>query len=215
MEFPMRSMMIRAFLACSLMSIPTFAVAQDPVVAPETATAFVQGRGDEIIAILNRRPTDAATRAQRVADLRSSISNFLDIEVLAQESLGDHWDARTDAERQEFTALMRDLIETSYSKKLGDEGVAPGSYTVTWDGERSRNGRTRVEATVTYDGEAHAVEVVMRDGADGRRIVFDLVTDDVSLRDSYYESFDNIITEHGWAELISRMQERLEELRAE
>ncbi len=211
----MRSMMIRAFLACSLMSIPTFAVAQDPVVAPETATAFVQGRGDEIIAILNRRPTDAATRAQRVADLRSSISNFLDIEVLAQESLGDHWDARTDAERQEFTALMRDLIETSYSKKLGDEGVAPGSYTVTWDGERSRNGRTRVEATVTYDGEAHAVEVVMRDGADGRRIVFDLVTDDVSLRDSYYESFDNIITEHGWAELISRMQERLEELRAE
>jgi phospholipid transport system substrate-binding protein len=194
---------------------PAFASAQEVPAAAQTATQFVQQKGDDIIAILNQRPTDEASRTQRIANLRRTISEFINIEVLAEEALGAHWDARTPAERSEFTALLRDLIETSYSKKLGDEGIAPGSYTVTWDGERSRNGRTRVDATVTYDGEPHAVEVIMRDGADGSRIVFDLVTDDVSLRDSYAESFDNIITDHGWAELISRMQERLEELRAE
>lgn len=193
---------------------PAFASAQETQPAALTATQFVQQQGDEIIAILNQRPTDEASRTQRIANLRRTISEFINVEVLAEEALGAHWDARTPAERVEFTALLRDLIETSYSKKLGDDGIAPGSYTVTWDGERSRNGRTRVEATVTYDGEPHAVEVIMRDGDDGSRVVFDLVTDDVSLRDSYAESFDNIITEHSWEELISRMQERLAELRA-
>lgn len=193
---------------------PAFASAQEMPVADSTATQFVQQQGDEIIAILNQRPTDDSSRTQRMANLRRSISAFIHIEALAEEALGAHWDARTPTERVEFTALLRDLIETSYSKQLGDEGIAPGSYAVTWDGERSRNGRTRVEATVTYDGEPHAVEVMMRDGNDGSRVVFDLVTDDVSLRDSYAESFDNIITEHSWEELISRMQERLAELRA-
>jgi phospholipid transport system substrate-binding protein len=193
---------------------PAFVSAQEMQPAALTATQFVQQQGDEIIAILNQRPTDEASRTQRIVNLRRTISEFINVEVLAEEALGAHWDARTPAERVEFTALLRDLIETSYSKKLGDEGIAPGSYTVTWDGERSRNGRTRVDATVTYDGEPHAVEVIMRDGEDGIRVVFDLVTDDVSLRDSYAESFDNIITEHSWEELISRMQERLAELRA-
>ncbi|MBU6162778.1 MAG: ABC transporter substrate-binding protein [Myxococcales bacterium] len=196
------------------LAAPAAAVAQEVPPAVLTATQFVEQKGDEIIAILNQRPTDEASRAQRIANLRRTISEFINIEVLAEEALGAHWEARTPAERAEFTSLLRDLIETSYSQKLGDEGIAPGSYTVTWDSERSRNGRTRVEATVTYDGEPHAVEVIMREATDGSRVVFDLVTDDVSLRDSYAESFDNIITEHGWGELISRMQERLAELRA-
>jgi len=212
----MRSVVL-ARLGLSLVlafTAPAFVSAQEMQPAALTATQFVQQQGDEIIAILNQRPTDEASRAQRNVNLRRTISEFINVEVLAEEALGAHWDARTPAERVEFTALLRDLIETSYSKKLGDEGIAPGSYTVTWDGERSRNGRTRVDATVTYDGEPHAVEVIMRDGEDGSRVVFDLVTDDVSLRDSYAESFDNIITEHSWEELISRMQERLAELRA-
>ncbi len=204
-----------AFVTTSL--VASAASAQQEPVAPEqaeTASAFVQARGDDIIAIINQRPTDDASRATRLAALRSSISGFLDIGVLAREALGSHWDPRTDEERTAFVALMTDLIETSYSKRLGDEGVEPGSYTVTWNGERSRNGRTRVEATVTYEGEAHAVEVMLRE-EEGRRVVYDLVTDDVSLKDSYAESFDSIITEHGWDELMSRMQTRLDELRGE
>jgi phospholipid transport system substrate-binding protein len=209
----------RALVIASVSSTVGFASvasAQEVPAAEEadTAIAFVQMRGDEIIAIINQRPTDDATREARLQALRSSISGFLDIGVLAREALGSHWDPRTEAERTAFVALMTDLIETSYSKRLGDEGIEPGSYTVTWDGERSRNGRTRVESTVTVDGETHAVEVMLRE-EEGRRIVYDLITDDVSLKDSYAESFDSIITEHGWDELMSRMQSRLEELRAE
>lgn len=211
-----RAVVIAAIASTTLVASVVSAQQEPAVEAPaeDTAIAFVQARGDDIIAIINQRPTDDASRAARLAALRSSISGFLDIGVLAREALGSHWDPRTEEERTAFVALMTDLIETSYSKRLGDEGVEPGSYTVTWDGERSRNGRTRVEATVTYEGEAHAVEVMLRE-EEGRRIVYDLVTDDVSLKDSYAESFDSIITEHGWDELMSRMQTRLDELRAE
>jgi phospholipid transport system substrate-binding protein len=206
------SLLLSTCVVAPVVTVSTVAAAQES--APATASEFVQARGNEIMAIINRRPANDADRATRIADLRSSISSFLDIGVLARESLGAHWDARTEAEQTAFVALMRDLIETSYSRRLGDEGVQPGSYSVTWDGERSRNGRTRVEATVTHDGTTYAVEVMIRDEG-GQRIVYDLITDDVSLKDSYAESFDSIITEHGWDELMNRMQTRLDELRAE
>jgi phospholipid transport system substrate-binding protein len=209
----LRALVLGTALA-GLVSIASPVLAQEDPVAPAevSATAFVQARAADIIAIINRRPSSDTERSARLADLRSSISAFVNIRVLAREALGPHWNPRTEAEREEFVALLTDLIETSYARRLGDEGVAPDSYTVTWDGERTRNQRTRVNATVTWQGRRHSVEVMVRD-EEGDRIVYDVVTDDVSLKDSYAESFDSIITQHGWPELLQRMRNRLEELR--
>jgi phospholipid transport system substrate-binding protein len=40
--------------------------------------------------------------------------------------------------------------------------------------------------------------------------VFDVVTDGVSLVRNYRNQFNRIITDHGWAELIHRMRDRLQ-----
>lgn len=179
-----------------------------------TATDFVRAKADELVGIINRTPSNDAERAQRTTDLRTSIREFLDFGVLAERTLGPHWETRTPEQRTEFVDALRDLVETSYSHRLGDQTVDQSGYTVTYTDERERNGRYRVEGTVSWGDEEHFVEMklMMRDG---QFLIYDVVTDDVSLEESYAESFDNIITEHGWDELLRRIRERRDEIASE
>lgn len=184
------------------------AAAQDG--ADGTATAFVQAKAELIIAILNQTPGTDEEREARRENLRTSIRGFLDFDVLAERTLGDHWASRTAEERTEFVDTLRELIESSYSSRLSDAGVSQDEYTVTWLDERSRSDRYRVELEVSYDGETHFLEVKLMQ-TDTGFLIYDLVTDDVSLEESYAESFDNIIGEHGWDELLRRMRDRTED----
>lgn len=214
----MNTRSIVALFAGALFALPsaTFAQGEAATEAPEpaaaapetvTATEFVRAKADELVGIINRTPADDAARTARMSDLRTSIRQFLDFEVLAERTLGSHWDARTPEQRTEFVEALRDLVETSYSHRLGDQTVDQSGYTVTYTDERERNGRYRVEGTVAWGDNEHFVEMklMMRDG---QFLIYDVVTDDVSLEESYAESFDAIITEHGWDELLNRIRER-------
>lgn len=200
----------RLLVTAALVAVALPAAAQEN----SLATTFVQSRADQIISIVNAAARDQSQLdAQREA-LRVAIRDFLSFETLAQRTLRGHWDTRTPEQQAEFVALLRDLIETSYSRSLGSDDVDQNGYDVSYTGERSRRDRTTVEATVTVNGEQHLVEVKLQ-GEGGEFIVYDLVTDDVSLEESYAESFDSIIAEDGWDGLLNRMRERLAELRAE
>ena len=190
--------------------------AQDaPTPAPSTpATAFVQQTATEVLSIVNAASAEGAT-AERQEALRSSIRGFLSYELLAERTLGDHWDTRSAEQRAAFVALLRDLIETSYAKRLGEGSVAEGDYTIAYTDERERRGRYTVEATVSAGGSTHYLEVKMQPGEADQWLVYDVVTDDVSLEESYAESFESIIADEGWDALLERMQERLTELRAD
>jgi phospholipid transport system substrate-binding protein len=182
--------------------------------AAVTATAFVQSRAGTIIDIVNRAASTDAERAQRRQDLRDSVSAFLDIDLLAERTLGTHWEGLTPEQRVEFTALLRDLIETSYSRRLGTGTVAEDDYSVRYTGERARSARTTVDAEVTVRDRTYHVEAKLLSRG-GTFVIYDIVTDDVSLEESYSESFDRTIRQHGWEDLLRRMRDRLERLRRE
>lgn len=178
------------------------------------ATAFVASRAETILTIVNAAAADANELETKREELRAAIRQFLSFEVLAERTLGDHWGARSPEEQTQFVGLLRDLIETSYCRSLGTGTVDANQYGVQYTGERSRRDRTTVEATVTVGGDEHVLEVKLQSAESGW-IVYDLVTDDVSLEESYGESFESIIAESGWNGLITRMEERLNEMRAE
>jgi len=216
-------MIHRTLMICSIgatmaagawLTSPTAAFAQEQVVEQIAAspTVFVQERAAEILGLLNQNPGSPVEAEARKEAMRASIRSFLDIDTMAERTLGrDHWGARSDEERVEFTGLLRELIETSYTSRLGDEPVEPGDYTIRYTDERERRGNITVESEVTVRGRVHVVEIKMQERASGQYIVYDLVTDDVSLEESYAESFDRIIREHGWDELLRRMRDRLDE----
>lgn len=213
---------ITSFALAAMFVVPAAAGAQlvpaasaaEPVsmVGP---TAFIQQKADQIIGIINARPTNDSERAARRDALRAAVRDFIHLPTLAERTLGPHWDTHTPEQRAEFVGLMTELVETSYLRGLNDEGVDREAATVVFVGEREARGRFTVEANVSFERESHVVEAKMLPGDNGTYIVYDVVTDDVSLEESYGESFDRIITEHGWDELIRRMRERITEMNAD
>ena len=196
-------------MMCLMPLGPTLASAQDV-----TATDFVRAQVDATLEIVNRpvtRGTDAF--AQRQNDLRAAVRSFLDFEELCRRALGDHWDARSPEEQVEFVGLMTTLVETNYTVKLGDR-TANSSYEVSYTGEDLIRQYARVTGTVTSGDETTAVEVLMIQ-REPSWVAYDVVADDVSVLETYSESFDEIIRDEGWDALVQRIRDRIAELETE
>lgn len=195
-------------------AVPAAAPAPAPAAAPAVSpTTYVQSQAATVIGIINtpaRRGSPAAT--ERVEKLKGAVRGFMSFQLLAERTLGEHWKARTPAERTEFLGLLTQLIETSYAKSLGRVEVKPSDYAVQYTGERIRGERATVTGSVKVRSDAHDVELkLQRTGAGW--MVLDIVTDEVSLSESYAESFDRIIKRDGWPALMTRMKDKLAKLR--
>lgn len=172
--------------------------------AQSTATEFVRQKSDEIIRVIN-----TSSNAQtRVNNLRSTVRTTLNFELLAQRSLGAHWNTLTPAQRTEFTSTLRDVVEHTYARKLGNERITPGSYSVVFSDERERRGNYTVEGRVTTGGKEYHIAVRLLRATSGEWQLFDVITDDISLQETYAESFHEIITKHGYDELLRRLKAR-------
>lgn len=193
---------------------PAAPAAPAPTSAPAISpTSYVQSQAATVIGIINspaRQGTPAAR--ERVEKLKGAVRGFMSFQLLAERTLGDHWKARTPAERTEFLGLLTQLIETSYAKSLGRVEVKPSDYTVHYTGERIRGERATVSGSVKVRSDEHDVELKLQRSGAGW-MVLDIVTDEVSLAESYGESFDRIIKRDGWPALMTRMKDKLAKLR--
>jgi len=197
---PLRVILITLFLL-----VPSASWAQT------SATDFIRAKSDEVVQIINRdveRGTEAFR--QRQEDLKAAVRGFLDYEELCKRALGHHWDERTPEQQAAFVELMTRLIETNYAVKLGDEHVGT-DYEINYEDEMVRGDNAMVTGTVSYDDQVVAVEIMLLN-RDGNWLVWDVVTDDVSIQETYAESFDEIISDDGWDELIRRLEDRVNEL---
>lgn len=210
-----------AFSLSSLCLLPATGsaapAAAAPAVAPAAAavspTAYVQSQAATVIGIINTPARQGAASAQeRVEKLKGAVRGFMSFQLLAERTLGDHLKARTPAERAEFLGLLTQLIETSYAKSLGRVEVKPSDYTVAYTGERLRGERATVTGSVKVRSDEHDIELKLQRSGQGW-LVLDIVTDEVSLAESYSESFDRIIKRDGWPALMTRMKDKLAKLR--
>lgn len=176
--------------------------------AEETATDFVRAKSDEIIRIVNTSK-DKTTRLEK---LNVAVKSVLDYDLLAQRTLAMHWETLNDTQRNEFTVALKELLETSYVKNLGDKTVDPGSYAVQFTDERERRGRYTVSGIVKVEDTTRYIDLRLQKSDVGWR-VYDVVTDDVSLQESYAESFDEIIRDKGFDELLKRIRENTDKLK--
>ena len=150
---------------------------------------------------------DSPERTERLA---ATIDESLDFAFLAGLALGRHWEQRSDEERQEFMDLLRTLLQNNYEDRLTGHEL-DDDYTVEFESSRVRGDRAFVPAEVDYDGRVESlVYRLYRDDDDWR--IYDLIVDDISLEETYRDGYVPIIEEHGWEELIRRMQERVDQL---
>jgi len=158
------------------------------------------------------RTVKAGTPAEKTLkdQIKKQINTFLDFTELARRALARHWEARTEAERKEFVSILQDLIERSYTKQLRSNLAYKLEY-----GKESQEGDTAsvvttVKVVKNKRTTAIVIEYKMRK-AGGGWMVYDVVTDDVSIVRNYRSQFNRIIRRESYEALVKKMRDKLQE----
>ncbi len=178
--------------------------------AQDGPRALLEQRHEEVNRILRQPTANDAARQQRSERLREILNDLLDYEELSRRALGDHWQEHSEAERQQFVDLLRQLVQRNYEGNL--ERIL--DFEVTYDRESRRDDLTVVHTTARSRQQRRqppvSIEYAMHSTGGTWRVV-DVTTDGVSMVDNYRSQFHRIIARDGWSELIARMQRRLAE----
>lgn len=150
------------------------------------------------------------------------IHGTFDIRELCRISLGRHWTTLSDADRERFVGLMTDLLEEKgvLSKEQGQKKTRTGSvYQLSYRGQRYLDPiKSRALVRTQVFVPSHNVRVTLdyklrRNSVQWK--IYDVIVDGSSLVENYQYQFDNIITKYGYAELVSRVERKLAEFRAQ
>lgn len=133
---------------------------------------------------------------------------MLDYSALAQASLGSEWEPRSEAERVQFSDMLKQLVQRAYEKNLRKTvdfridylGEEPSGEAVTV--------LTKAVSNVNVREEPIEIEFKMVQ-RNGTWLVGDIVTEGVSLVSSYRSQFTKVIKKDGFAALIQKMKDKL------
>lgn len=173
-------------------------------VAADSVTDRLRPEIERVLQTLDDPTLKPAAKAiERRQVLREVTGGLFDWAEMAQRALGPHWDARSEAERAEFSELFRGLVERAYLAKIeryGGEKIAYAGESV--DGEQATV-RTRV---VMRRGD---VSIDYRLSARGDRwLIYDVVVDGISLTANYRTQFNEVMTKSSYRELVKLMRAR-------
>ncbi len=171
-------------------------------------TDFVKKNATEVSELLRQKDSE-----KRHEQFSAKLNKVVDFRELASRALGEHWEARTAEEQQTFLDLLREMLEANYRNKL--EGNTLGEdYQIEYLEEKTRKNLAIVKTRIKWDtGDETADYKLIKD--DGDWVIYDTIIDDISLVETYRESYTQIIEDEGWDELIRRMRERAKELRTQ
>ena len=174
-----------------------------------SATDALRPAIDKVVHILEDPAMKGELRAQeRYAALRSVMEGVIDFPEAARRSLAVHWRTRTDAERDEFIRLFKDLVTYSYIRTMETDA----GETVRFVGEAESGGATTVLTRIERR-QREPVRVDYRMHlAGGRWLVYDVSVEGVSFIANYRTQFNTIIQTSSYAELVRRVRARVAEL---
>ena len=164
---------------------------------------------DEVVRIVSDKDLKKNDQKRRQA-LKRTISTVFDYSEMAKRSLGKHWNQRTPAEKKQFADLFASLLENSYASKI-----------------ESYNNEKIVYLKENLDGEHAEVKskvlTTKRDeftldyrliNQNGKWLAYDIVIEGISLVSNYRTQFNKIITADGYPELVKKLQNKTEEIKA-
>jgi ABC-type transporter MlaC component len=158
--------------------------------------------------VLEGKLTQLARQNASDAVLKAAANQLLDYDLLAQNTLRDHWASLTGVQRTEFSTLFRQRVEKKYLKGIRSNV----GYTVTYLKE-TISGQTAVvtsQAKGMRKGRVAVTDLVYKMRRQGGRwIVYDVITDEVSLELNYRNSFNRIIKDKGFGELIVKLKKAI------
>jgi ABC-type transporter MlaC component len=197
---------VLVLLFCLLFSSPAFA--QKGTSSGPGVTA-VKAANDTIAGLLKQKPAAGSKEEKELASkVTTSVRGFLDIEQLGKRAMVDNWSKLTKTQQDEFSKLLRTLIEDNYIRGLR----ANLSYEVEYVGESAdKDGNVVVQTKIKTQrkGRAYTIAVdyvLVKDGDKLR--AFDVKTDGVGLVENYRTMFNKIMAKDGFDGLIAKMKKK-------
>lgn len=159
----------------------------------------------------------AAQKAKNRKLKREILNGAFDLRELSRQALDKHWNNISAAERSNFVSLMTSLLETKAIFSKEQSKTKGKSYTISYKGDQyfDKKNRAKTMTEIYIPKENVRIDIVYQLKNNGNKWkVFDIVVDNASLVENYRYQFNNIITKHGYPELVSRMRKKLNEIRS-
>lgn len=193
--------------------VATVIVALALAVAPSDAASLDTAR-DVAVAPLSKVRTELGDalailhdqrmpEAQRRRALQQLAERDLDLNWMARESLGEHWNEITPAQRDEFVRLFTAFIEDAYLTQIQDYvalNIAVGT------GRMTQVGYAEVDGTVIQPHEEEMPITFRLERVNNDWIVYDVVVEGVSMVHNYRSQFDRVIRNQGMSGLLSQLR---------
>lgn len=140
------------------------------------------------------------------------VEKFVDFEELAKRALGDKtWTSLTPAQQKEFTTTMTGLLRASYAQKAVGQAQAQVKY-----GKESIQGsEATVNTTLTLKKDQLPVDYKLYRAPKGEWRIYDVVTDEVSLVDTYKGQFRKLLKDKGFDGLLTTLKSKRAQLEKE
>lgn len=179
-----------------------------PVVVSADGSAInaVRSSVDGILDLLKQDDMDKAARRSAMEVI---IDERFDFRAMSQRTLATNWKKASDAEKQEFTDLFSQLIQSSYVGKL----EAYTNETVEYVAEKVKGRKALVETLIKTASADIPLNYKMY-SKDGNWLVYDVIIEGVSLISNYRSSYQTIVKNEGFDGLMAKMKAKIEELKA-
>ncbi len=178
--------------------------------APGPMTTLKQ-KNSEVDRLLRLKTEPGSSEdKRRREEVKALAAALFDYQELARRSLGPHWTELNRNQQREFVSTLRQLIERNYVKQLRTNL----DYQVEYRGEQLSGDEATVSTVVkvkTKGKQTDADIVYKLRRAGDKWLVYDVITDEVSLVRNYRSQFNKIITEKSYDELLRRMKAKLAE----
>ena len=156
---------------------------------------------DQILKILQN---PALTLTERREAVRHLAEEVFDVTETARRALGQHWQQRTPAEREEFVTLFANLLEQTYINRIDEFG----GEKLTYVSEQIDGDRATVRARITTrNGTEVPVESRLLQ-KENRWLIYDILVENLSLISNYRSQFDRVIRTTSYEELVRRLKNK-------
>lgn len=146
-----------------------------------------------------------------VEKLAATADGYIDFVELARRALGPKEWGKLDKKKQdEFSATMKGLLRASYAQKALGDGKNGAKF--EYLGENISGAEATVQATLVSGQDKFPVKYKLFKDAKASWRIYDVVTDDVSLVDTYADQFRKMIASKGFDGLLSSLKAKRDQL---
>jgi phospholipid transport system substrate-binding protein len=152
----------------------------------------------------------AVQPGERRAEIRRVTPQLFDFHEMGRLMLGEHWQAASPKEQDEFVRLFAQMLDRVYLVNVGSMPLA----SVTFEGEQVSGSFARVTSRMPSRRGDTAIEYRLMNRG-GHWTVYDIVVDGVGLVSSYRSQFNSVLRTASFAELLDRLRVHEASIKAE